>query len=240
MLYRSALALALLVALALLTTCGGPSTPTVTTTTSSTTTSSTSTTSVTTTSVNPTFTLYGYVTDSRTARAVVGGRVTVLDGPNIDKSSATDGNGYYSIPGVVRGGFTARATASGYIQADMGIAVTSDTQMNFILAPIATTTVSTTSVTGPVTGPARVDFRTNSTTCRCTVGAITVRVDGGNAGSMSCSGSVSVGVSTGAHTFNACDNVGCFGDARATLNAGDVFIYTATCSGAVSSEKIVR
>ena len=214
--------------------------PSASTTTTATTTATT--TSSTTTSVAPTFTLFGFVLD-RSSRPVVGARVAVVDGVNAGKSSNADGNGYYSIPGILAASFTLRTTLNGVFLLDVGITVTQDTRRDLPVTTTSTTTTSTTTTSvggGGGGGPARVDFRTNSSTCRCTVGIITVRVDGANSGTMGCTGSVSVGVSAAAHTFNACDNVSCFGEARATLKAGDVFVYTATCSGGFRSEKEVR
>jgi hypothetical protein len=117
-----------------------PSKPDDTTTT--TTTSTTSTTVVTTT-VAPTFTLAGVVTD-KSGKPVAGARVYVVDGPNANRSSTTDGNGYYSIPGIVAGSFTLRTTVNGVFLYDIGVTVTKDTRLDFSVT--TTTTTSTSSV----------------------------------------------------------------------------------------------
>ena len=122
-------------------------TPTTTSTSVRTTTTSTST-STTTTTISANNTLAGVVTDEATGRPIVGGRVTCVDGPNANKSSPTDGNGYYSIPGLVGSSFTARATASGYNLADKGLTITRDTRLDFILRPVNLTTSSTTTSVG--------------------------------------------------------------------------------------------
>jgi hypothetical protein len=58
----------------------------------------------------------------------------VLDGPNANKTGACDGNGYSSITGLVRGGFTARVTATGYTNMERGIGIQADTRQDFALA----------------------------------------------------------------------------------------------------------
>ena len=123
-----------------------PSPPTPTTSVRTTTTSTS--TSTTTTTISTNNTLAGVVTDEATGRPVVGGRVTCVDGPNANKSSPTDGNGYYSIAGLVVSSFTVRVTASGYNLADRGLTITRDTRLDFVLRPIGLTTSSTTTSVG--------------------------------------------------------------------------------------------
>lgn len=119
-----------------------PTTPTAAATTSTTTTSTTtSTTSVSTTTAAPTATLAGVVTDQR-GGAVPNARVFVVDGPNANKSSTTDGNGYYSIPALVFGSFTLRTTLNGFFLGDRPVTIGRDTRLDF-----AVTTTSTTSTT---------------------------------------------------------------------------------------------
>jgi hypothetical protein len=116
--------------------------PSATTTTSSTTSSST-TTSI---AANPVGTLYGYVRDSN-GRAVVGARVAFVDGANAGKSSTSDGNGYYSIPNVLYGGYTVRVTSSnGTFLRDFPVSFTGDRQMDLPVTTTSTSSVGTTSV----------------------------------------------------------------------------------------------
>ena len=116
--------------------------PTPTSTTTSSTTSVRTTT--TTTTVASTFTLAGVVKDT-SGKPVVGARVFVVDGPNANKGSTTDGNGYYSIPGLVVSSFTLRTTYNGTFLYDIPITVSKDTRLDFT-TPIPT--ASTTSVSG--------------------------------------------------------------------------------------------
>jgi Carboxypeptidase regulatory-like domain len=69
----------------------------------------------------PTFTLAGVVSDESTDRAIRGASVRVLDGSNAGRESSTDSNGYDSIPGLITGSFTVRATADRYESRDTGI-----------------------------------------------------------------------------------------------------------------------
>lgn len=121
-----------------------PSAPTpvaATTTTSTTSTTSTSTTTL------QTSTMAGVVTDQNTGRPIGGARVQVVDGPGQGRSSTTDGNGYYSIAGIGRSSFTARATATNYANADRGLTLSADTRIDFQLRPLASTTTTSTTTT---------------------------------------------------------------------------------------------
>jgi hypothetical protein len=123
--------------------CGDKTTaPTPVAATSTTTTTSTTSTTSTTTSVPPTSTLAGVVSDETTGRPIGGGRVMVVDGPGAGRSSSTDGNGYYSIPGIAVSSFTARATATGYNLQDKGLTLARDTRLDFTLRPLVTTTTT--------------------------------------------------------------------------------------------------
>lgn len=126
---------------------GTPTGATPTTTVASTTiaTTSTLTTTSVATTVAPTYTLAGVVTD-RSGRPVVGCRVFVVDGPNANKSSNCDGNGYYSIPGLIGGAFTLRTTMNGVFLYDQPVLVNRDTRLDFSVTTTSTTTSSTSSV----------------------------------------------------------------------------------------------
>jgi hypothetical protein len=105
------------------------------------------------------FTLAGVLADADSGRAIPSGDVQILDGPNAGKRSSTDGNGYYSIAGVVQSSFTAHASASGYNVADRGITVSADTRLDLLLkqmpgAPPVTSPPSTPPPpTPPPSGP---------------------------------------------------------------------------------------
>lgn len=79
------------------------------------------------------FTIAGVVSEDPNGRPVVGARVHVLDGPNAGRASDTDGNGYYSIPGLRVGSFTIQATKSGYVPADRGLTLSADTRIDLRL-----------------------------------------------------------------------------------------------------------
>jgi hypothetical protein len=133
--------------------CNEPKTPTGPTGggSTSTSTSTSTTTSVATTTALNTFTIAGVVTDRLRNQPVVGARVFVVDGPNANKSSNTDGNGYYSIPGIIPGSFTLRTTLNGVFLNDLGITVASDTRRDFQVSTTTTTSTSTTSTAQPTT-----------------------------------------------------------------------------------------
>jgi len=89
-----------------------------------------------------TFTMAGVVTNKNTGRAIGNATVRVLDGANAGKSDGTDANGYYSIPALVRGGFTAQASASGFVSSDKPVGISGDTRVDFQLTPVSGTPCS--------------------------------------------------------------------------------------------------
>jgi hypothetical protein len=92
--------------------------------------------------VQTTFTMAGVVSNKNTGRAIGNATVKVLDGPNANKTDDTDGNGYYSIPALVRGGFTARGSATGFVALDKAVGIDGDTRVDFQLTPVAGTPCS--------------------------------------------------------------------------------------------------
>jgi len=82
----------------------------------------------------PRFTLSGVVSEENTAgRAVVGGMVQVVDGPNAGKTSSTDGAGNYTLQDLAGGSFSIRATASGYNATERAVTVAQDTRLDLRL-----------------------------------------------------------------------------------------------------------
>jgi len=77
-----------------------------------------------------TFTIAGVVSEEPGGKAIVGASVGVVDGVNAGRSGTTDGNGYYSIPGLRGGSFTLRATKAGYETADRGLTLSADTPVD--------------------------------------------------------------------------------------------------------------
>lgn len=122
-----------------------PTAPTASATTT-TSTSTTTVTSVSTTTAPSTSTLAGVVSD-QSGRAVGGCRVFVVDGPNANRSSTTDGNGYYSIAGLVAGSFTLRTTCNNVFVGDRPVTIGRDTRLDFSVTITTTTTTTTSSAT---------------------------------------------------------------------------------------------
>lgn len=145
--------------------CSGPSSPSENRTTSSTSSTST-TTSTTTTSVLPTFTLAGVISD-RSGRPVGGARVFVVDGPNANRSSMTDGNGYYSISGLVQSSFTLRTTMNGVFLFDIAVTITRDTRLDFGVTTTTSTTTTTTAATTSVPSCPSNTICTCNQVCSC-------------------------------------------------------------------------
>ncbi len=79
-----------------------------------------------------TFTLTGLVIDDA-AQVVVGATVTVLDGPNANRSALTDGTGRYSLTGLSTGGFSVRVRRDGYDDATKPVTLTSSTSVDFTI-----------------------------------------------------------------------------------------------------------
>ena len=106
--------------------------------------SSSPTNTTTTTTVQPTWTLWGAVTDESTGRPISGARVTVMDGPNVSLGASTDANGAYSLTSLKQCGMTAQASASRYNSLSKSVTLTSDKRIDYALRPVATTTTTTT------------------------------------------------------------------------------------------------
>ena len=65
-----------------------------------------------------TFTLQGQVSEEEPfgGTKIAGAKVEFVDGANAGKSATTNANGNYSITGLSQGGFTVRASATGYLE----------------------------------------------------------------------------------------------------------------------------
>ena len=85
-------------------------------------------------SSRPMFTLSGLISEENTAgRAVVGGMVQVVDGPNAGKTSSTDGSGNYTLQDLAGGSFSIRASATGYNATERAVTVAQDTRLDLRL-----------------------------------------------------------------------------------------------------------
>lgn len=98
----------------------------------------------TTTAAIAAYTLFGTVQGTR-GEVIPGARLTVLDGPNANRTVTTDGNGYYSMANLARSGFTVRCSADRYDSVNRPCTLTSDYRMDFTLPLRPTTSTSRTS-----------------------------------------------------------------------------------------------
>ncbi len=174
-----------------------------------------------------TWTVSGVVRDDSTGEPVAGASVSVQDGPNADKSGVTDSSGAYVLAGLLEGGFTLRASASGYRAVFQGVSLTENRTVEFSLTPEPGLGVGATIV-----------FRTNNA-CPCTRGGntINVKVDGNVVGSVSCdSASQSFAIAPGTYTMNACDLSGqCWDDLEVLLTANSEWAYVMSCGTGLST-----
>ena len=83
-------------------------------------------------------TLSGTVTDAATDQPITGAAVSINDGPNAGRATASNASGAYSLSGLNQGGFTARAFALCYVVLEQGVTLAQDTQVNFVLQPLPT------------------------------------------------------------------------------------------------------
>lgn len=86
-----------------------------------------------------TYTVRGQVSEPApfSANKIEGARVEFIDGTNAGKGATTDASGNYTITSVNPGGFTMRASATGYNPIEWGVTVTGDLTRNFELPPSA-------------------------------------------------------------------------------------------------------
>jgi hypothetical protein len=89
-----------------------------------------------------TFTLSGIVTETLPTISTVipNARVTIIDGANQGKTATTGADGRYQITGVVNGGFTVTATATGYTAASLPVGINGNTTLDFRLDPLTART----------------------------------------------------------------------------------------------------
>lgn len=85
------------------------------------------------------FTLFGVISDFERRTALGGVRVQVVDGSNAGRSTVTDGNGYYSLPGLQGASFTLRATLDGYAVSDTGLNLSADRRLDFTMLALGST-----------------------------------------------------------------------------------------------------
>ncbi len=97
------------------------------------------------------WTLSGYVTDADSGKGVRDAKVIVLDGPNKDRSTTTDGNGYFSMGQLEQSGFTIRISHPNYFNLERGVNLVSDVRVDLSFRP--TTSVSSSSSSPTTTTP---------------------------------------------------------------------------------------
>ena len=101
----------------------------------------------------PTFSVAGVLSELLTNKAIAGATITITDGTYAGRSSATDGNGYYSIAGV-SGTFFLRATRLGYDTIAREVTVGRDTRFDFAMASPPVATPAPTPTPSPSPSPA--------------------------------------------------------------------------------------
>ena len=192
----------------------------------------------------PTYTLSGVVTDGTSGGILPNIRVGIGSGPNAGKSTRTDGQGRFSLGGVIGGAMTLSASNAGYQTVDKPLTVTGDLRVDFVL-PRSTGGGGNGGGGGGGGGGgfgsgALIQFRTNATTCSCWDQTIGLRLNGQNAGSMRCSGSSDVAVAPGSYSAQLCDSTGCLSQA-VTVSSTMTGVVTASCSAALNtSESAIR
>lgn len=162
------------------------------------------------------YTLFGVLSDGTNGGPVFGATVILLGGTNDGRTTTTDGNGYYSIPGLFEGTFRIRFTAGGYEPLEQTIDFTGDARRDFSLKEIPLPTFSDTYNISISTGmntcanitPGSSGTITLSGTTRDLRVSITERRGGGPdytrsgyRGSMRADGTFSAGVSDGVTNF---------------------------------------
>jgi hypothetical protein len=80
-----------------------------------------------------TSTLSGEVTDSASRRGLANATVQILDGPNAGRSVSTDESGFYSLPALIHGSFTVRATRGGYELAERAVTLSDDAHVDLAM-----------------------------------------------------------------------------------------------------------
>jgi hypothetical protein len=139
----------------------------------------------------PTFSLTGTVTGGNvftgtTPTAISGATVSVIDGPNAGKSTATDASGRYTFTGLQQSGFTVNVSAVGYVSQSRPVTLTSNQTLNFGLTQPPATIVLTGRVTdatmlAPIAGAVvSINGRYRATTDSAGNYTVTVLLDAGS------------------------------------------------------------
>lgn len=86
-----------------------------------------------------TFTLSGLVTETAptTSTVLAGVRVEFVDGANQGKFGISGADGRYTVTGLVNGGFTVRASLTGYTAAMLPVGISGNTTLDIRLDPTA-------------------------------------------------------------------------------------------------------
>ena len=89
-------------------------------------------------------------TSPSASTAVVGARLTVMDGPDAGAATTSDGNGYFVFPALQPGNFTLRTTDGDHQTTDRAISLTKPTTITINMAPNPKTLDQT--FTGSISG----------------------------------------------------------------------------------------
>ena len=185
----------------------------------------------------PTFSVNGVVTDATSRGILPNILIGISGGTNVGASTRTDGQGRYTLAGLRAGTMTVSASAVSYQTVDQAITLSGSRSLDFVL-PRVPTNPTPTPTPGPPQPPppagTAIQFITDSSTCRCWDSTISLRVDGQVVGSMSCSGSFTVGAQPGNHSTPGCDSTGCLTQ-NITVTSGNVSVIRLFCTGSAAT-----
>lgn len=113
------------------------------------------------------FTLHGVVSEDPDNVPILDARVEVISGVNAGRFSATDGNGYYSIPELRVAGFTIRASKPGFQAVERTVTGGSAARFDILLRSLTPAPVPPPSNSSTCTGvPGSVSCGTPTARCR--------------------------------------------------------------------------
>ena len=78
----------------------------------------------------------GLVADLPGGRSLASATISITSGPNASRTTSSDGDGHYSLSGLVAGAATLHASAPGYVGVDDAIMIPADKTANFRLPAV--------------------------------------------------------------------------------------------------------
>src|SRR5207245_1527870 len=187
------------------------------------------------------YTISGRVTDGTSGGILPNINIQISTGVNAGRSAKTDSTGQYVLSGITAGTMTLSASAVSYETVDRTVTLTADTRVDFVLPRVAPTPTPAPAPAPPIFGTgAFIHWDTNSSTCGCWKGTISLRINGIVAATMSCSESRTVSVAPGTYAISACDRSSCIADQTATVGQGQTQPFTLFCTSAARTAKAGR